>query len=70
MSESVVLRQVQRVFQVHDDLLQREKALASATNESERMTCLQLQLDDIGNARKALEKNSLAPRSVESSKPS
>ena len=56
MSESVVLRQVQRIFQVHDDLLQHEKALASATDESERMNCLQLQLDDIANARRALEK--------------
>ena len=56
MSDSVGLRQVQRVFQVHDDLLQHEKAFASASNESERMTCLQLQIDDIGNARKALEK--------------
>ena len=56
MSESVALRQVQRLMEVHDDLLEHEKAAASASNESERLTCLQLQLDDIGNARRALAK--------------
>ena len=56
MSESVALRQVQRLMEVHDDLLVHEEAAASASNESERMTCLQLQLDDIGNARRALAK--------------
>ena len=56
MSEAVALQQVQRIFQVHKDLLHHEKELASAADESERMTCLQLQLDDIGKARRALEK--------------
>jgi len=56
MSEAVALQQVQRIFRVHKDLLQHEKDLASAADESERMTCLQLQLDDIGKARLALEK--------------
>ena len=56
MSEAVALQQVQRIFRVHKDLLQHEKDLASAADESERMTCLQLQLDDIGKARRALEK--------------
>ena len=55
-SEAVSLQQDERIFQGHKDLLQHEKALASASNESERMTCLQLQLDDICKARLAMEK--------------
>ena len=42
-------------MQIHDDLLQHEKSFATASNDSERRTCLQLQLDDICRARRALE---------------
>ena len=56
VSESVVLKQVQGVMEIHESLMGHEKSFAMASNEEERQKSLELQVEDICRARQALER--------------